>query len=79
MFVYVMEYLSDEHFTHFNTADDISGWTTADIKVLFTCEYTHGSREEELKPLTYMLPLIQLMQFTLNNIVLICNGVQFIS
>ena len=33
MFVYVMEYLSDEHFTHLNTADDISGWTTADIKV----------------------------------------------
>jgi len=34
MFVYVMEYLSNEHFTHLNTADDISGWTTADIKVL---------------------------------------------
>jgi len=34
MFVYAMEYLSNEHFTHFNTADDISAWTTADIKVL---------------------------------------------
>ena len=34
MFVYVMEYLSNEHFTHLNTADDISGWTTTDIKVL---------------------------------------------
>jgi len=34
MFVYVMEYLSNEHFTHLNTADDISGWSTADIKVL---------------------------------------------
>ena len=37
MFVYVMEYLTDEHFTHLNTADDISGWTTADIRVCIPC------------------------------------------
>jgi len=35
MFVYAMEYLSDDHFTHLNTADDISGWTSDDIKVQY--------------------------------------------
>ncbi|XP_065886688.1 uncharacterized protein [Dysidea avara] len=34
MFAFIMEYLSNEHFSHLNTADDISGWTTADIKVV---------------------------------------------
>ena len=29
-----MEYLTNEHYTHLNVGDDISKWTTADIKVL---------------------------------------------
>ena len=29
-----MEYLTNEHYTHLNVGDDISKWTTADMKVL---------------------------------------------
>jgi len=40
MFVYAMEHLSKDRFTHLNTADDVSGWTTDDIKVLYVqCIY----------------------------------------
>ena len=53
-----MEYLSDQHFTHLNTADDISGWTTADIKVFLPLGAKYELRDDGVKIYVRVLILI---------------------